>query len=206
MEIVYDFLEGRCNYETFVKHLQSNDEIFNWLQSLYFEEMLYDKSFKCENSLWRSNGSVKTCIGDFKKFHISIYVENDIYNFIYHYLTYALPERTIKKIDYYEKRAHLYTDAVNDCFGGIEVDGLISAIIDSVPKNFSKKEKIKYVKVKLNALFPGNKRPFWIEFPEWPTFNGKPMVYIERKRNGDLFQYVFEDADSGKQRIVEQFA
>lgn len=206
MEIVYDFLEGRCDYQVFIKQLYRDKSIFNWLQSLYREEMLEDSTFRCENALWRANGNVKACIDNKKAFCIGVYVRNDIYNFLYYYLTYALPERPIQRIDHYEKLAHLYTNAVPDCFGGPEVDGLISDIIESVPEGLSKTQTVKYVKDRLKELFPWKKRPFWIEMPEWPVSNGKPMEYISKKSDGDLFLYLFRDPETGEERIVKQFA
>ena len=206
MEIVYDFLEGRCDYETFIARLYSNEKIFEWLQSLFHPSMLDDDTFKCENQLWRFEGKIKDCIDDYKNYHINVYVQNDIYMFMYYYLLYALPERRIEKIDFYTKRAHLYTDAVSDCFGGPEVDGMISEILESVPENLCQTKKIKYVKDKLKELFPWKKRPCWIEMPEWPVCHGKPMEYISKKAEGDLYLYLFRDSHTGEERIIKQFA
>lgn len=205
MEIVYDFLEGRCDYQKFREHLYSNEEIFDWLQSLYFDGMIEDETFWCENALWRSAGNVKDAIKALDTI-ISVYEKNDIYNFLYWFLLYACPNRIIQRIDFYEKRANLYTYSVNDCYGGPEVDGMISDIIESVPENLSKTKKIKFVKDKLKDLFPGKKRPFWIETPDWLVNNGKPMEYISKKSTGDLFMYLFRDPKTGEERIVKQYA
>lgn len=97
MELVYDFLEGKCDYHSFVKQLRTNDDIFDWLQSLYKEEMLKDKAFRCENALWRANGNVKDAINNLHC-GISVYDKNDIYNFLYWFLSYAFPQKTINRI------------------------------------------------------------------------------------------------------------
>lgn len=205
MEIVYDFLEGRCDYQSFKDHLYCNDDVFNWLQSLYCEDMLKDKTFRCANALWRADGNVKVAIKNLEC-GIGVYNKNDMYNFIYWFLSYVFPEKCVQKIDFYEKLARLYTDSVPDCFGGPEVDSLISDIIESAPDSLSKTQRVRFVKSKLNEMFPWKKRPFWVEMPEWPTCNGKPMEYISKKVEGDLFLYLFRDSETGEERIIKQFA
>lgn len=204
MEIVYDFLEGRVTYQTFIDKLYSDESIFNWLQSFVTDEMLMDQSFRCQNSLERNNGSVKDAIG--QNLGMGTCTMNAIYQFLYYFLAYALPDKKINRIDYYSKLSLLYLDVVGECYGGPEVEDLINDIIINLPEELSKTKKIKLAKEKMRELFPGKKRPFWIEGPEWPVNNGKPMIYISRKVDGDLFQYIFEDPETGERRIVEQYA
>ena len=73
------------------------------------------------------------------------------------------------------------------------------------PEDLSTTKKVALIKSRIKELFPG-KRPYWIQSAEWPVYNGKPMLYIERKHDGDLYQYIFEDFETGQRRVVEQFA
>ena len=57
MNIVYDFLEGRTSYQTFIDQLYADDAIFDWFQSMVSDDMLKDQSFRCSNSLDREGGS-----------------------------------------------------------------------------------------------------------------------------------------------------
>ena len=204
MNIVYDFLEGRTSYQTFIDQLYADDAIFDWFQSMVSDDMLKDQSFRCSNSLDREGGSFKACITG--RLGMGVCTMVDIYDFIYHFLERALPDRKITWIDYYRKLADVYLDAVGECYGGPEVEDMINDIIMGLPEELSKTKKVKLAREKMRELFPGKKRPFWIEGPEWPVCNGKPMMYISKKVDGDLFQYVFEDPETGERRIVEQFA
>lgn len=203
MDIVFDFLEGRVSYQEFIDQLYSDDTIFDWFQSMVTEDMLTDSSFWCKNSLDRNNGVFKPCIDSRLGWGVITMV--DIYDFIYHFLLRTLPDRKIVPTDYYSKLADVHLAAVGECYGGPEVEDMINDIIMGLPEDLSKTKKVKLAKEKLRELFPG-KRPFWIEGPEWPVCNGKPMVYVSKKVTGDLFQYKFEDPETGEQRIVEQFA
>ena len=204
MEIVFDFLEGRVTYQTFIDRLYSDESIFNWLQSFVTDEMLKDRSFWCSTSLKWNNSSFKACVSE--RLNQGVISMSDIYTFIYHFLAYTLPDREINKIKYYDDLSDIYLSAVGECYGGPEVEYLINDIIMSLPEELSKTKRVKLAKEKMRELFPGKKRPFWIEGPEWPVNNGKPMTYISRKVDGDLFQYIFEDPETGERRVVEQFA
>lgn len=203
MKIVFDFIDGSISYNDFRIAILKDDEIFDWLQSLLNDEMLNDFNFYCCDLLRYYRHSLKDCIlADLGQ---QIRHMLNTHSFISRYVQYAFPNRSINPTDYYSKMFNLYIKSIPDCYGGPEVDEILSKIVMDTPSELSANKKVALIKSKVKELFPG-KRPYWIQNPEWPTVDGKPMIYIERKKNGDLFQYVFEDIVSGKRRIVEQFA
>lgn len=203
MKIVMDFIDGSISYHEFKRAVLESDKIFDWLQTLLTDEMLNDFDFYCCDFLRRYRHSLKDCI--LSDMGEQIRHMLNTHAFISRYVQYAFPDLSITPTDYYSKLFDLYIKSVPDCYGGPEVDEILSQIVMDAPNELSTTKKVNWIKSKIKELFPG-KRPYWIQSAEWPTYEGKPMIYIERNRNGDLFQYIFEDATSGKQRIVEQFA
>lgn len=203
MKIVMDFIDGSVSYQEFKRALLKSDEIFDWLQSLLTDKMLNDFDFYCCNILRRYRHSLKNCIlsdlGEQIKHMLNTH------EFISQYIQYAFPNLSINPTDYYSKLFDLYIKSIPDYCGGPEVDEMLSQIVIDAPSELSTTKKIALIKSQIKELFPG-KHPYWIQSAEWPVFNGKPMTYLERKRDGDLFQYVFEDDISGKRRVIEQFA
>ncbi len=203
MEIVFKFIEGEVSYNEFKNNLLKNDDIFDWLQSLLNDKMLNDSEFYCCSLLRRKRHSVKICVMDYLGEQIGDMY--DVHSFISKYVQYVFSNQQLNITTYYKEMYNIHLCAVSDSYGGEEVDKLISDFILNIPKDFSNTKKIKIIKEKMKELFPG-KRPCWVQEAEWPAFNGKPMLYIRRERDGDLFKYIFEDQETGTKRIVEQFA
>ena len=203
MKIVFNFISGAVSYFEFKANLLKNDDIFNWLQSLLNDNMLNDVDFYCYRALRRYKHSLKECI----MMDLSDRIGNmlNTYSFIYEYLHYAFPDKEIITTNYYDKLDNIYIKSVPDCYGGPEVDEMLSKIVMEAPEDLSTTKKVALIKSRIKELFPG-KRPYWIQSAEWPVYNGKPMLYIERKHDGDLYQYIFEDFETGQRRVVEQFA
>lgn len=89
-------------------------------------------------------------------------------------------------------------------------DSILQSIIDSIPKDLSKSKRIAIGKEKIKALFKYDKTyPRWIQSPEWPIVNGKPLVFShqEKAKGGDIrTYYYFYDEDTKEQTVVEQFS
>ena len=68
-------------------------------------------------------------------------------------------------------------------------------IIDKLPIHLSESQRKKYVK----------DYPHWVQESEWPIKNGKPLRYIGSKRSGDLVQFIFDEIETKKQVIIEQY-
>lgn len=88
-------------------------------------------------------------------------------------------------------------------------DSILQPIIDSIPKDLSKTKRIAMGKEKIKELFRYDKTyPRWIQSPEWPIVNGKPLVFShqEKAKGGDIrTYYYFYDEDTKEQTVIEQF-
>ena len=89
--------------------------------------------------------------------------------------------------------------------GGVEVTETIENIIRELPENLSKSKRIALARSRIKDAFhiEGRKWPYWIQEPDWPANNGKPMKYVSTVRlNADQREHHFVDVDTGEERIV----
>ena len=88
-------------------------------------------------------------------------------------------------------------------------NSILQKVIDSIPKELSQTQRIKIGKEKVRALFKYDKTyPRWIQNPEWPIVNDKPLVFSrqEKAKDGDIrTYYYFYDEDTKEQMVIEQF-
>lgn len=91
----------------------------------------------------------------------------------------------------------------------INNDDVFQKVIEEIPNNLSKTQQIKLGKEKVKTLFKYDKTyPRWVQSPEWPIVNGKPLVFSHQKKvKGDDCHtyYYFYDEKTKEQTIVEQF-
>lgn len=91
----------------------------------------------------------------------------------------------------------------------INDNSIFQQIKDGIPNNLSKKQQIKLGKEKVKAMFKYDKTyPRWVQSPEWPIVNGKPLVFSHQKnaKNGDIrTYYYFYDKDTKENTVIEQF-
>lgn len=91
----------------------------------------------------------------------------------------------------------------------IDDDSLVSSIVDSIPNDLSRNQRVLIGKKKIKELFKYTKTyPRWLQNPEWPIINGKPLVFShqERLRSDDLrTRYYFFDPDTKEEKVIEQF-
>ena len=112
-----------------------------------------------------------------------------------------------------EKR--FWIDFVEGRISVPEVDHLLDELLETLPEGLSKAKRAKLYKEKVKELFgiQDKKYPRWVQEAEWPiASSGKPMRFVEQKRAKGkeyamtlLTHYVFEDPDTGEQRVVDQF-
>lgn len=107
----------------------------------------------------------------------------------------------------YKDAFQLYLDVTKDCFDGPEVHDLVQKIIQNALALKGKGKRIALAKTEIQRLFhtENSKRPRWIQGAEWPMGHLSPMRFISQTRKGEAVQFLFEDVDTKKVRIVEQF-
>lgn len=107
----------------------------------------------------------------------------------------------------YDDVFDVYLDAIKDCFDGPEVQGLVEQIITDSIQLPSKAKRIKFAQMKIITSFhvEKNKRPRWVQGPEWPMGVDSPMMFVKQQKTGELVEFFFQDVDTKEQRIVKQF-
>ncbi|MDE5721748.1 MAG: hypothetical protein K2I30_03280 [Clostridia bacterium] len=107
-----------------------------------------------------------------------------------------------KPTDKYKVAYNLFLD-LNFILNYVDCPQITEKLIAELPEvSYAQKKKI--MRKKLKELFVcDNKPPEWIQDPEWPLRNGKPMVFKGQYDIKDGCRYVFYD-EEGEQE-VEQF-
>ena len=137
----------------------------------------------------------------------SIAGRRDMQEHIICIMQHAFPELEIVVDPSIAENFRLPLDAIPDYIGGIEVQDIIDSIIDECPSEWSKTKKVKYIKERIKEEFhlEGRKHPYWIQVPDWPAHNGKPMKYVKtvKKHKWEWHQVYFVDPETGDERIVD---
>jgi hypothetical protein len=83
-------------------------------------------------------------------------------------------------------------------------------LANSAPEGMTKKKKSEWCKTRLKELFIyESKPPKWIQNPEWPIKNGKPLVFKSQSAE-DLdysiseIKYFFYDPKTNEVMTIEQ--
>jgi len=122
------------------------------------------------------------------------------------------PELSLTVDDALDEKHDFMLDVCPEYIDGSEVDesGIIERIIDEVSDDMPESKQKKLIREKIKEAFhiEGRKFPCWIQSPEWPMSNGKPMKFIKtvKKHGGELREHHFVDVETGEERIVEDFA
>lgn len=82
-------------------------------------------------------------------------------------------------------------------------------LVNNAPKELSESQKIKWCQDKLKDLFKYDSRPpRWIQSPEWPIINGKPLVFkgqSKERKESELVKFFFYNPETGEETVVEQY-
>ena len=214
---VIGFVEGTVNHKEFVKECITNPDILNWIQSIVPEGETCTKLnlYKDETGVIRSNSEIipydihvvfeqayYQCTGQ-----LSMY--RTIHDFISDIVQKGLINEKINVSTRLQKIRRFMIEYCPSYVGGPDVDEsmILETLYDEIPVNLSESKRGKLFKERVKELFPcaDKKYPRWIQEPEWPMSNGKPMRFVSQNRKGEIYYYIFEDIITKEQRVVEQF-
>ncbi len=87
--------------------------------------------------------------------------------------------------------------------------GIFDKIIADLQKNICNTKQISLGKARIKELFRYDKTyPRWIQSPEWPIVNGKPLVFSHQRKAGkddERTFYYFYDPDTKEETVITQF-
>ncbi len=133
----------------------------------------------------------------------------NVFGFFSRFLSKRFPDIRIREDYSIKNKLELYISSCPSYIDGPEVwnSKIIDHIIDECSDSDAMKTKKEYVRKRIIDVFhiEKGKHPRWLQNPNWPFNDGKPMQYIKTQviRKGEWLQHVFEDPVSGKQRIID---
>lgn len=204
MKAVFDFVQGKLSYDEFEIEFILHPEIWDWIQALVPENIAEaDCSFRMQYSNMQGFETnlynVKATIVAFG--YDDFYGRSVAYHLIsalvrYHYPEVVCREPPQKGSDDVLEKLKL------DYIGGAEVDDIVKDTIW-----MHQKEGKTAIKKALKEQFhiSGRKHPQWVQEPEWPAVDGKPMMFVSQRNVGDQFVYEFADVDTKEIRCVIQY-
>ena len=235
-QVVYDFLANRIDFRTFMKECDNNPGILDWVQSVVPSSIKWRKLVENEDvkkQFEEIRNGVRSATPDemsalIRQHYYSVEIPYDIRaviqelkqgDVIGHWLNVhselsrlmraAFPDETIEESDHVKRVFDFIISVCPEYIGGSEIDeqNILENIYNELP-NGSQTARKKVYKERLKELFhvQGSKYPHWFQNPEWPMGKNSPMRFVSQSHKGDLFNYVFEDVDTGEQRIVVQFS
>jgi len=189
-----DFVEGRMSFEEFWNRYETKEQ---------YKKILNDKKPN-EKYLYQKDKTINDCLGFYalssprKKMGFHSY----ILRYLEHYNISFTP--TTQYEDEYKFRIEIQPSYVL-----IEDEEYLKEIISSAPDGLTAAQRKKWLREHIKGLFRYEKSPpRWIQDPEWPIVQGKPLVFrgqTKSEANDERVWYMFYDADTGEETVVMQF-
>ena len=209
MNIIEDFLMGRMDMPEFLALLETDLTLQGQLRNL----VPYDAVNNPDHEIWKkySYGALSQfefdCYARLMscyRFDLSLGDNLNIFGFIRRFYCYSHPNITCTKK--YDDAFNLYLDVIKDCYDGPEVRHFVERIIYDALTVKPKKARIAKARFEMENMFhlADKSKPRWIQGPEWPMGQHSPMRFVSQKRSKEFTEYIFEDFDTKKQRIITQ--
>lgn len=218
-----DFVEGRITVPEMVVRTEAEPALLDWLTGIADPKFRTCVPQKVEGNILVNYVYVEQPFD--AKLQIEEYVHKDpgsklgkylnIHGCFSRVLTTAFPDDGILVDQTLREKHNFMLDACPEYIGGSEVDHLLDELLETLPEGLSKTKRVKLYREKIKELFPmrDKKYPRWVQEAEWPIApSGKPMRFLEQKKAKGkayaetmLTHYVFEDVDTGEQRVIDQF-
>lgn len=206
MKEVFDFAKGKLSYENFAAAVDAKPEIWAFLQELVPKDIAdencdYRKKYGVSQNFVTNGYDIEETLTAFGFDDIGTKI--DVCRLIPNLVEYNYPEIKVKRLDPFAKVAKTPLEKMKlDYLGGEEADAIVDAILEN--ENLSDKEKKALLKEKFHIA--PRKYPHWVQEPEWPCQGAEPMKFIEEKSEGDKFEYIFENVETGEKCTVVQLA
>lgn len=188
-----DFVEGRMTFAEFQRNYEINND---------YKKLLDDKKPN-KNYPYYADRTIDYCLHYFK--WTTSEGRHNVQKFIIIYLEYY--HISFEPTNLYEKEVK-YKLSIQPSYIEIEDDEFLDNIIKEAPKELCMSKKKLWIKNKIKEKFKYDSRPpRWIQDPEWPIVNGKPLVFKKQSRqiiNDERVFYTFYDPDTLEETVIMQ--
>ena len=218
MQIVFDYLTGKVDSDTFKAAFYADPAIGLWLENLIDLKAGPTDEWKKAPYPGYRLAIHKAYDGSFLKFveyneakkkenprrpiwsDIGWYFET-----VASIVSVAHPDLKITK--FYDQEKDFSICPAGDSTGGSEVEPAIEELLAQFPRSMGQGKRKKAAKAAIRELFhvEGNRVPRWAQSAEWPMGSQRPMKFVGQKKDGEQVLYTFQDVDTEEIRIVEQF-
>lgn len=201
-QVIVDYVEGNISAARFHQMFLTDKKLKKILQKRMSKEYMFlsDYDYSLYNYLCNEY-EFKNRNWDSISMRLSLQAE------LKRFLDYLkIPYTSYEK--YHEE--YSFVLSIQPSWLDIDDDSIFQKILAEIPENLSKTQRVKVGKDKIRQLFKYDKTyPRWIQDPEWPIVNGKPLVFSHQENvKGEDFHtyYYFYDEDTKEQTVVEQFS
>lgn len=213
--LTVDFLEGKVTPLEYELMIESDHDLYQWIQEMVPEGKQYSYAAPPSFELKYYPYDIREVM----KIHEQLAFGGPKGSLGYHFHVHdeisqlfsnAFPELPVA-LD--PRPAMLRKLGITACpryIGGSEVasNNILAKLLSDIPLDWSPKKQAEVARKRIKEAFfvEGNKYPRWIQEPEWPVHEGQPMKYIRTLRiNPEFVQHEFMDVRTGFIRTVDDF-
>lgn len=202
VQILIDYVEGRLDVKNFKQIFDTNSRLRKLLKRKI--DPKYSAYKKYNYNLYNyflENHEFRKCNWDTVETRYTLFLEIKRWLDWFH----------ISYNDGYTKYSddYIYLLDIQPSWLDITDDqGIFDKILAERPKELSKTKQITWGKAELKKLFRYDKTyPRWIQSPEWPIIEGKPLVFSHQKKAGkddERVFYYFYDPETKAETVITQ--
>lgn len=203
--ICIDLLEGRLSIDEFMNIAESDNEVFDWLQSVFVSNV--EKESATEESATPEEYSIDYIENKLREYYLlgTIKGKLDFLDEIYRIIHFGFPGESIKLDTSLREDNRYILTICPEYIGGKRAEILVEKIYYDL-KTQNKLTKSEFRKQILVAFHIAMKKPHWLQEAEWPFGeNGIPMEFIsETKIVNERREYTFRDVTTGAITVIDQ--
>ena len=198
---ILDYVEGRISADQFRQQFENNSDLKKLLSQMTVKELFSKEVHKLYNYM-KNHEALKG------KTWETIRARHTLQMHLKSWLKF-------KKISCcptskYKEDLEFMLDIQPDWLDIAEDQDILDKIIDEIPTNLSRSQRVEIGLEKVHALFRCDKTyPVWQQSPECPIVDGVPLVFSHQKETGkygDLTEYYFYHPETKQQVVVTQFS
>ena len=203
-ETTIEFLKGNISFDEYVNMCETDN--FEFLQSLVKEGEAANRITQTEDGNIKVESIpyvAKDVLTDMLK-KDTLAVKVDFFSEICRLVKEALPNENIVINAYLLDAFNYILLNTPNYIGGAEAEQVLYEVYKSILCPNTPSGRAEYKRI-ISSLFKyKNKKPRWIQGPEWPVCYGKPMMFVQEFKDTDGKEhYLFECSSFENTEIIQ---